>query len=47
MIDFSMTHQDIANALGVTRVTITRVLSQLRKTGWLIKTDGFLVVIAS
>ena len=37
MIDFKITHQDIANALGVTRVTITRILSQLQKTGWLKK----------
>ena len=46
-IDFRMTHQDIANAIGATRVNITRILSKLRETGWLIKTDGFLVVIAS
>ena len=46
-IDFRMTHQDIANAIGSTRVSITRILSKLRKTGWLLKADGFLVVIAS
>ena len=43
-IDFRMTHQDIANAIGTTRVTISRILTKLRITGWLIKTDGFLVV---
>ena len=46
-IDFRMSHQDIANAIGSTRVSITRILSKLRETGWLIKTDGFLIVIAS
>ena len=46
-IDFRMTHQDIANAIGSTRVSITRILSKLRETGWLINTDGFLIVIAS
>jgi len=39
-----MTHQDIANAIGSTRVSITRILSKLRETGWLIKTDGFLII---
>ena len=43
-IDFIMTHQDIANAIGSTRVSITRILSKLRETGWLIKTDGFLII---
>ena len=43
-IDFRMTHQDIANAIGSTRVSITRILSKLRETGWLIKTDGFLII---
>ena len=43
-IDFRMTHQDIANAIGATRVSITRILSKLRKTGWLIKIDGFLII---
>ena len=46
-IDLRMTHHDIANAIGSTRVSIIRILSKLRETGWLIKTDGFLVVIAS
>ena len=46
MIDFSITHQDIANAVGLTRVTITRILSQLKKTGWLRKLDGGFLVIA-
>ena len=46
MIGFSITHQDIANAVGVTRVTITRILSQLKKTGWLKKLDEGLFVIA-
>ena len=44
-IDFRMTHQDIANAIGSTRVSITRILSTLRETGWLIKADGFLIII--
>jgi CRP-like cAMP-binding protein len=30
-----LTHQDLASALSTTRVTITRVLGQLRSNGWL------------
>lgn len=30
-----LTHQDIANAVGTTRVTVTRVIGQLRQEGWL------------
>jgi CRP-like cAMP-binding protein len=34
-ITVRMTHQLIANATGTTRVTITRLLGQLQRTGWL------------
>jgi CRP-like cAMP-binding protein len=30
-----LTHQQIANAIGTTRVTVTRLLGQLRAEGWL------------
>jgi CRP-like cAMP-binding protein len=30
-----LTHQQLANAIGTTRVTVTRLLSQLREEGWL------------
>lgn len=32
-IDIPMTHQDIANAVGTTRETVTRLLNQLKKEG--------------
>lgn len=31
-----LTHQQLANATGTTRVTITRLLRQLREEGWLV-----------
>lgn len=31
-----LTHQQLANAIGTTRVTVTRLLSQLQEEGWLI-----------
>jgi CRP-like cAMP-binding protein len=30
-----LTHQEIASAIGTTRVTVTRILGQLKETGWL------------
>nr|WP_262562781.1 Crp/Fnr family transcriptional regulator [Acaryochloris sp. CCMEE 5410] len=34
-IKVRLTHQQIADLAGVTRVTATRVLGELRKEGWL------------
>lgn len=30
-----LTHQQLANTVGTTRVTVTRLLSQMRQSGWL------------
>ena len=38
-LNLRLTHQDIAAALSTTRVTVTRVLGQLREEGWL-QLDG-------
>lgn len=34
-LDLRLTHQDMASALGTTRVTVTRVIGLLRQEGWL------------
>lgn len=34
-LNVRLTHQQLANAIGTTRVTVTRLLSQLRDEGWL------------
>ena len=34
-LDLRLTHQEIANALSTTRVTVTRALGSLRQEGWL------------
>ncbi|HEY9658035.1 MAG TPA: Crp/Fnr family transcriptional regulator [Allocoleopsis sp.] len=34
-ISVRLTHQQLANAIGTTRVTVTRLLSQLQEEGWL------------
>lgn len=35
-LNIRLTHQQLANAIGTTRVTITRLLGQLRQEGWLL-----------
>ncbi len=35
LISLRLTHQDLANALGTTRVTVTRIIGSLRVEGWL------------
>ena len=34
-ISVRLTHQDLANLLGTTRVTVTRFIGVLRDQGWL------------
>ncbi len=34
-INIRLTHQELASALSTTRVTVTRILGQLRQEGWL------------
>lgn len=35
LITIPLTHQDLADLVGTTRVTVTRLLAELRRTGWL------------
>jgi CRP-like cAMP-binding protein len=34
-LNIRLTHQQIANAIGTTRVTVTRLFGQLRQEGWI------------
>lgn len=44
-LNIRLTHQHLANATGTTRVTVTRLLGQLRESGWLtIDTDHHLII---
>ena len=36
VIDIRLTHQEIANLLTTTRVTVTRIMSGLKESKWLI-----------
>jgi CRP-like cAMP-binding protein len=41
-----LTHHDIASALGTTRVTVTRIIGQLRGMGWLRLDDQRSIVLS-
>lgn len=45
-LNIRLTHQHLANALGTTRVTVTRILNQLREGGWLSFDQGRHIVIS-
>jgi CRP-like cAMP-binding protein len=44
-LNMRITHQHLANAIGTTRVTVTRLLGQFRQEGWLkVDTNRHLVI---
>ena len=45
-LNLRLTHQEIANAVSTTRVTITKVLGQLKESGWL-QYDGKQKIVVS
>ncbi len=45
LLSVRLTHQHLANALGTTRVTVTRILNQLRSEGWLHITQGRHIIL--
>ena len=47
VIGFKINHEQIANALGVTRVTMTRMLNDLKDNGWLKKTKNGHILISN
>jgi CRP-like cAMP-binding protein len=46
LLNLRLTHQDIANALSTTRVTVTRVLGLLKEEGWLQLDDHRQLVVS-
>ena len=47
VIGFKINHEQIANALGVTRVTMTRMLNDLKDNGWLKKSKNGHILISN
>jgi len=39
-----LTHQQLANAIASTRVTVTRLLKEFRDAGWLTIDDGYIIL---
>lgn len=44
-IDLRLTHQDIADIVGATRVTITRLLNQFERQGMISRLDGYILIL--
>lgn len=44
LVDAGLTHQQIAEMTGISRVTVTRVLGRLRRSGAIVITDGIIDV---
>ena len=47
VIGFKINHEQIANALGFTRVTMTRMLNDLKDNGWLKKSKNGHILISN
>lgn len=45
-LPFRLTHQDLASAVNTTRVTVTRIIGQLKEEGWLVGDDQRHLVIS-
>jgi CRP-like cAMP-binding protein len=45
VIDFRLTHQELADALGTTRITITKVLNQYEREGLIVRPKNQCIII--
>lgn len=45
LIELRLTHQDIADLVGLTRVTVTRLLSDLEKQGMIQRQERYFIVL--
>jgi len=47
VIGFKINHQQIADALGITRVTVTRMMNHLKDDGWLKKSKNGRILLSN
>ena len=47
LIDLRLTHQEISEALGITRITVTRLMARLEKEGFIDRTRPQYIVLTS
>ena len=45
VIDFKLTHQDLGEIVGATRVTVTKVINQLEREGFLSRPERNIIII--
>ena len=45
LIDFKLTHQELADALGTTRITVTKILNQYEREGLIAKPKTKCIII--
>ena len=45
VIDFKLTHQELADALGTTRITVTKILNQYEREGLIIRPKTKCIII--
>jgi CRP-like cAMP-binding protein len=45
LIDFRLTHQELANTLGTTRITVTKILSRFEQEGLIFRPNKKSIVV--
>ncbi len=45
LIDFKLTHQELADAIGATRITVTKILSQLEQDGLISRPNTKCIIV--
>ena len=45
VIDFSLTHQELADALGTTRITVTKILNQYEREGLIFRPKTRCIIV--
>lgn len=45
VIDFKLTHQELADALGTTRITVTKILNQYEREGLIVRPKNQCIII--
>jgi CRP-like cAMP-binding protein len=47
LIDLRLTHQEISEALGITRITVTRLMARLEEEGFIDRSRPQYIVLTS
>ncbi len=47
LIDFKLTHQELAEAIGTTRITVTKILNQFEREGFILRPKTRCIILKS